>query len=90
MGNHEPDGWDFELDQQYDLLDREDEDVPFDVGLATPFTASDLAVQFITRDHGMLWIPKKAIHGDSEVWEPGQVEGRLYIEEWCAQKKGLL
>lgn len=62
---------------------------PVDAGLAEPFTASDKAVQFITDDHGTLWVPKKGIHENSEVWKAGQPKGRLVLKAWCAWKKGI-
>lgn len=35
------------------------------------------------------WVPQSQIHDDSEVWKPGQT-GRLVVNEWWAEKKGLI
>ena len=34
------------------------------------------------------WIPKKVIHADSEVFEPGH-KGKLVVARWFAEKEGL-
>lgn len=34
------------------------------------------------------WIPKSAIHDDSEIWKLGQEPGELVIEDWLAESKG--
>jgi hypothetical protein len=39
-------------------------------------------------DHST-WIPKSAIHDDSEVWKEDQ-EGKLVIKDWFAEKKGWI
>ena len=36
-----------------------------------------------------VWIPKKMIHEDSEVYKKG-TEGKLIITEWIAKQKGFL
>ncbi len=35
-----------------------------------------------------VWIPKSAIHDDSEVWKEGQ-DGTLVIPLWLAEAKGI-
>lgn len=39
---------------------------------------------------GAEWIPKSAIHDDSEVWESGDGPGGLYVKEWFAEKQGWI
>lgn len=36
------------------------------------------------------WIPKSAIHDDSEIWKLNQEPGELVIHEWCAEQKGWI
>jgi hypothetical protein len=38
---------------------------------------------------GEQWIPKSAIHDDSEIWEPGD-SGTLTIHGWFAERKGWI
>lgn len=35
-----------------------------------------------------IWVPKKVIHDDSEVWKYPQDEGTLVVEYWWAEKQG--
>jgi len=88
MGEFDRHRHDDEYDAHYDRDGSEGEE-PVDVGLADPFSASDLAVQFVTEKHGSLWVPKKGIHEDSDVWKPGQSKGRLVLKRWCAEKKEI-
>jgi hypothetical protein len=34
------------------------------------------------------WVPKSALHDDSEVWKPDQDPGDLVVHEWLAEKRG--
>lgn len=36
------------------------------------------------------WIPKSVIGEDSELWKTGQEPGTLTVEQWFAEKEGLL
>jgi hypothetical protein len=36
-----------------------------------------------------MWIPKSAIHDDSEVWSERNCEGDLCVKAWFAEKEGL-
>ena len=40
-------------------------------------------------DRRELWVPKEVLHEDSEVYKEGD-EGKLVVETWWAEKKGLL
>jgi len=40
-------------------------------------------------DPKTVWIPRKAIHDDSEVWNSTTTEGTLVIPTWLARSKGL-
>lgn len=35
------------------------------------------------------WVPKSAIHDDSEVYSMKSGDGELVVEEWYAEKEGL-
>lgn len=35
-----------------------------------------------------VWIPKSAIHSNSEVWKIGQEEGDVVVHRWFAEKEG--
>lgn len=37
-----------------------------------------------------VWIPKRGIHDDSEIWKVGQEPGELVIEDWVAEQKGWI
>lgn len=34
------------------------------------------------------WVPKSVIHDDSEIWEEGQEDGDLVVQDWWAEKEG--
>jgi hypothetical protein len=36
------------------------------------------------------WVPKKAIHDDSEVYSMKNSTGTLVVERWWAEKEGLV
>jgi len=50
---------------------------------------SGKAIKVKTEEHGELNIPVSAIHDDSEVWKEDQ-EGDLVVEDWFAEKEGLV
>ena len=63
---------------------------PVEIGNAIPLRESDSgkAILFQIDDHGTEWVPKVAIHEDSEVWEPEQAAGELVVKGWLASEKG--
>jgi len=61
----------------------------FTIEDATPLRDSGKAVLFDAPDLDEFeWIPKSAIHDDSEVWKTGQETGALVIHGWLADKRG--
>lgn len=34
------------------------------------------------------WVPKRAVHDDSDVYDLDQEEGRLVVKDWFAEKVG--
>ncbi len=39
---------------------------------------------------GEFWVPKSAVHDDSEVWRAGQEAGDLVVEAWAVKGKGVV
>lgn len=37
-----------------------------------------------------VWVPKKMITDDSEIWKGGDSPGTLVVKEWFAEKKGWI
>lgn len=60
------------------------------LGFARVRTETEKAVLFDTAEHGALWIPQSAIHDDSETWNLENPSGKLVVEEWFAEKRGLV
>lgn len=54
--------------------------------IAIAETANGLRVR-VEGTTNQFWVPKEAIHYDSEVWENGH-EGKLIVAEWLAEKRG--
>ena len=53
-----------------------------DKGKAVLFEVPDLDEQ--------VWIPKSAIHDDSDVWKEGQESGDLVVHEWLAIRRNWI
>jgi len=70
--------------------DEEDLSEPIEVGLARPLILSESgkAIRFAIEGQGNVWVPKGAIHDDSEVWKLDQPEGKLIVKRWLALQKG--
>jgi hypothetical protein len=66
----------------------DDGDFPFEVGHAVPLRATDKAVLMDLDTGHRLWIPKSAIHDDSDVWTHPQEAGTLVVMTWFAQGQG--
>jgi hypothetical protein len=60
------------------------------LGYAMVRAETELAVMFDTKEHGTLWIPKRAIHDDSETWNMKNPDGELVVHEWFAEDRGLI
>lgn len=62
---------------------------PYLVGTAkcTNETPKAIAVRLTGKLEGQ-WIPKSAVHDDSEVYARGH-EGKLVVKQWFAEKEGL-
>lgn len=60
------------------------------LGYAIVRSETDKAVMFDTKEHGTLWIPKRAIHDDSETWNTQNNSGELVVHEWFAENRGLI
>jgi hypothetical protein len=55
--------------------------MPVRMGYALVRAETDKAVMFDTKEHGTLWIPKRAIHDDSETWNTKNSDGELVVHE---------
>lgn len=64
--------------------------MPIKLGYAIVRVETEKAVQFDTKEHGTLWVPKRAIHDDSETWDSKNNAGELVIQEWFAEQRGLI
>ena len=54
------------------------------------FAETDTAKALLVRINGTpYWVPKSAIHEDSEVYEMN-TSGRLIVQQWWAEKEGLV
>jgi hypothetical protein len=60
------------------------------LGYAIVRAETELAVMFDTKEYGTLWVPKRAIHDDSETWDSKNNTGELIVHEWFAEKRGLI
>jgi hypothetical protein len=60
------------------------------LGYAMVRSETELAVMFDTKEHGTLWIPKRAIHDDSETWNSKNNAGELVVQGWFAEQRGLI
>lgn len=62
-----------------------------DVGEAIVVRETPLAllVKLVDHNNREAWVPKSAIHDDSEVYEDG-TEGILILEPWLAKKLELV
>lgn len=63
---------------------------PIKLGYARVITTSEKALNVMTKEHGTFWIPKKAVHDDSEVWDAKNNNGELVVKSWFAERKGLV
>jgi len=59
------------------------------LGKGKRIRATDKAMLVELEDHGELWIPYSVVHDDSEVWDDSP-EGEVVVEEWWADKQGLV
>ena len=41
-------------------------------------------------DGALIWVPKSVIADESEVFDEDNGEGRLIVQEWWAEQKGLM
>ena len=64
--------------------------MPVKLGYATAKIETEKAVQFDTKEYGLIWIPKSVIHDDSETWDMKNNKGELIIHDWFAIKNGWL
>lgn len=60
----------------------------FEVGTAGVSWETPDAVLFAIDGVGAVWVPKSAVHDNSEVWKRGQEPGALVVKPWFAKKKG--
>lgn len=78
--------------REYPGAPKKEEDMgnePFEMGSATPIRESGNGKSILFDVEGEhIWIPKKVIHDDSEVWETDQEEGTLMVKFWWAEKEG--
>jgi len=62
----------------------------FSLGQSEIIRETDKALLFETEEAGEVWIPKSAIHDDSEIWKDGQDPGELIVKNWFAEKEGWI
>lgn len=73
-------------------MSRPNNDGPVSLGncRATKETEKGLMVIGLeVSDGNPQWLPKSAIHDNSEVWKKGQ-EGDIVVKEWFADKLGVI
>lgn len=58
------------------------------VGQGTIVFETEAAVKVDLGGDKPLWVPKSALHVNSEIWETRD-EGLLWVTEWFAKKEGL-
>lgn len=62
---------------------------PFIMGDAEPITESRNGKNILFNVEGEeIWVPKKVIHDDSDVWKLGNDPGSLVVKYWWAEKHG--
>lgn len=50
---------------------------------------TDRAILVVDGSGAKRWVPKAAVHDDSDVYDAKDQEGALVVEEWFAEKIGL-
>lgn len=68
----------------------QDGDLPYHVdGVAWPKLEARSGKAILFDIDGVeVWVPKSAIHDNSELWEVGQPPGQLVVKQWFAEKRG--
>ena len=61
--------------------------LPVSVGDAQVIRETDKAI-LVDVEGDEVWIPKSALHDDSEVWSEKNGEGTLVVMAWFARKQG--
>ncbi len=57
------------------------------VGEASLVMVTDKAI-LVDGNRGAVWIPRSAIHDDSEMWAGAKEPGDLIVKRWFAIKQG--
>jgi hypothetical protein len=57
---------------------------------ATLIAESSKAIRVRLDTGREVWVPKSVIDDDSEVYDSDHDEGKLVVQEWWAEKEGLL
>lgn len=64
--------------------------MPFTAGTGTVIKDSGKAILVDLDGVGKVWVPKWAIHDDSEIWEEDQEPGELVVKEKFAESEGWI
>lgn len=63
---------------------------PLSIGNGEIQHETEKAVLVLLEAYGSMWVPKSAIHDNSEAWDMQNATGDFIVKEWWAEKAGLV